>query len=237
MRGSLKNKRPRQRILVVAAHPDDEVLGCGGTMARYAREGHAVFSLILGQGVESRNVDQRMQSRQIRRLLKESDLANQVLGVRKVYRYSFPDNKFDSVPLLEIVKAIEAVKRMVGPRIVFTHHAHDVNIDHQITFKASLAAFRPLPGEHIQEFYSFYVQSSTDWQSPAHGLVFSPTSFVNVTSTIQRKVRALQAHKSEIRDYPHPRSAKGVLIEAERTGLIVGLEKAEAFELIRSIRF
>lgn len=218
--------------MVVAAHPDDEVLGCGGTLTRYAAEGHHVFSLILGEGVTSRDGDPRRHPRAIRRLSRESDRANQRLGVKRVFRYAFPDNRFDAVPLLDIIKAIEAVKREVRPTVVFTHHAHDVNIDHQITFKAALAAFRPLPGETVRELYAFYVLSSTDWQAP---VAFAPTYYVNISATVGKKVQALRAYRSEIREYPHPRSVRGVLIEATRTGLRVGLEKAEAFEVIRKI--
>src|SRR5438105_2777078 len=126
-------------VLVVAAHPDDEVLGCGATMARFRREGHPVFTLILGEGVRAREGAEKNQDAMVKRLLGESDAANKMLGVRKVFRGDFPDNRFDSVPLLDIVKKIEQIKKTVKPAIVFTHHAHDVNIDHQLTFKAVLA--------------------------------------------------------------------------------------------------
>jgi LmbE family N-acetylglucosaminyl deacetylase len=223
-----------QRVLVIAAHPDDEVLGCGATLAKYAERHHDVFSLILGEGM-ARGSNKIIQDLGIRELRKESERANRILGVRKVYRYSFPDNRFDSVPLLEIVKAIESVKSEVGPTIVFTHHAHDVNIDHQIAFKASLAAFRPLPGETVREFYCFQTVSSTEWQASNCGLVFLPTHYEDVAATMDKKVRAVKAYASELRNYPHPRSTEGVLAQAVQMGLRVGLEKAEAFELIRKI--
>src|SRR3990172_863872 len=169
----------KQRVLVVAAHPDDEVLGCGATLAKYAERHHDVFSLILGEGM-ARGSNKIIQDLGIRELRKESERANRILGVRKVYRYSFPDNRFDSVPLLEIVKAIERVKREVRPTIVFTHHAHDVNIDHQLTFKASLAAFRPLPGETVRDFYCFQTASSTVSQARKYRLGFFPTHHPDV---------------------------------------------------------
>lgn len=223
----------KDSVLVVAAHPDDEVLGCGATMARYAAEGRAVSVLILGSGVASRGADAASLARSRERLEAESDKANKILGVRKVYREDFPDNRFDTVALLDVVKAIEAVKAAVKPALVMTHHAHDVNVDHQVAFRACLAAFRPQPGETARELRSFYVLSSTDWQAPSPA--FAPSLHVDVASTLEKKVRALEAYRSEIRPYPHPRSSKGVRIEAQRAGLRVGLAAAEAFEVVRRI--
>lgn len=223
----------KDSVLVVAAHPDDEVLGCGATMARYAAEGRAVSVLILGAGVASRGADAASLARSRAKLEIESDKANKILGVRKVYRADFPDNRFDTVALLDVVQAIEAVKAKVKPALVLTHHAHDVNVDHQVAFRACLAAFRPQPGEAARELRSFYVLSSTDWQAPSPA--FAPNLHVDVASTLEKKVRALEAYRSEIRPYPHPRSSKGVRIEAQRAGLRVGLTAAEAFEVVRRI--
>jgi len=223
----------KDSVLVVAAHPDDEVLGCGATIARYAAEGRAVSVLILGAGVAARGAGSASQSRSREKLLAESDKANKILGVRKVYRADFPDNRFDTVALLDVVKAIEAVKAKVKPALVMTHHAHDVNVDHQVAFRACLAAFRPQPGEAARELRSFFVLSSTDWQAPSPA--FAPNLYVDASLTIEKKVRALEAYKSEIRAYPHPRSAKGVRIESQRAGLRVGLAAAEAFEVMRRI--
>lgn len=225
-----RGKRP---VLVVAAHPDDEVLGCGATMARLAAEGRDVFVLILGAGGAARDVSPAVLARMTKKLRDESSAAGRILGVRKIFRRDFPDNRFDTVPLLDIVKAIEEVKAEVKPVLVMTHHAHDVNVDHQRTFQACLSAFRPQPGEAVQELRSFYVLSSTDWQAPSPS--FSPNLFVDATRKLEKKVRALKAYRSEIRSAPHPRSAAGVRLEAQRTGMRVGLEAAEAFEIIRLI--
>lgn len=223
----------KDSVLVVAAHPDDEVLGCGATMARCAAEGRAVSVLILGAGVAARDAGAGSLARAREKLEAESDAANRILGVRKVYRADFPDNRFDTVALLDVVKAIEAVKAKVRPALVMTHHAHDVNVDHQVAFRACLAAFRPQPGEAALELRSFYVLSSTDWQAPSPA--FSPNLYVDTSATLEKKVRALEAYKSEIRPYPHPRSARGVRIEAQRAGLRVGLAAAEAFEVVRRV--
>jgi len=223
----------KDSVLVVAAHPDDEVLGCGATMARLAAQGRSVSVLILGAGVAARGAGSASQARSREKLLAESEKANKILGVRKVYRADFPDNRFDSVALLEVVKVIEAVKAKAKPSLVLTHHAHDVNVDHQVAFRACLAAFRPQPGEAARELRSFYVLSSTDWQAPSPA--FAPNLFVDISSTLEKKIRALEAYKSEIRAYPHPRSSKGLRIEAQRTGLRVGLAAAEAFEVVRRI--
>jgi LmbE family N-acetylglucosaminyl deacetylase len=147
-----------------------------------------------------------------------------------------PDNRFDTVPLLDIIKLIEKIKKNVSPEIVFTHHHEDLNIDHCITFKAVMTAFRPLKGESVREMYSFEVPSSTEWNAPLAGSYFRPNYFVDISETLEKKLAAMREYESEIRDFPHPRSPKALSINAKRWGSQIGLEAAEAFELIRMIR-
>jgi LmbE family N-acetylglucosaminyl deacetylase len=224
----------KKRILVVAAHPDDEVLGCGGTMARLVSEGAEVNVLILGEGITSRNGLTKIQKeQQIKMLHGCANDANKILGVKQVYFSNFPDNSFDIVALLEIVKNIEQVKTELQPDIIFTHYEHDLNVDHQLTFKAVLTATRPIQQECVKEIYSFEVLSSTEWNF-SEG--FRPDVFFNIGSTIQLKKKALEKYVSEMREFPHPRSLKGIETNAMMWGIKVGFEFAEAFKCIRIIR-
>ncbi len=225
-------------ILVIAAHPDDEVLGCGGTMARLALEGNDIYTLILGEGITSRDAfrDRTKRENEIVELRKQTEDANKILGVKKVYTYDFPDNRFDTVSLLDIIKTIEKIKKDIKPDIVFTHHYGDLNIDHQITFKAVMTAFRPTKDESVKEIYSFEIPSSTEWNAPSSLTYFMPDYFVDISKTIKLKVRAMKEYKCEIREYPHPRSIESIEIKAKQWGIQVGLEAAEAFEVLRLIK-
>ncbi|MFA5336865.1 MAG: PIG-L family deacetylase [Candidatus Omnitrophota bacterium] len=225
----------KNKILIIAAHPDDEILGCGGVIARLIKEGHSVYTLILGEGItsrdESRNVSRR--KKEIENLKGQARRANKILGVKEVFFYDFPDNRFDTVPLLDIVKVIEKIKKQIAPDIVFTHTEKDLNIDHQITYKAVITATRPLAGETIKEIYSFEIPSSTNWKFP---ISFSPDVFSNISATLPLKIRALRSYKSELKRYPHPRSIKGIIISAEYYGMRIGFKYAEAFECQRIIK-
>tara|TARA_Y100000294_G_scaffold66916_1_gene63543 strand:- start:510 stop:1193 length:684 start_codon:yes stop_codon:yes gene_type:complete len=221
-------------ILVIAAHPDDEVLGCGGTIARLTSEGNYVYTLILGEGVTSRDKkrDRIKSENEIAELRKQTEDANKILGVKKVYTYDFPDNRFDTVPLLDIIKIVEKIKEDIKPDIVFTHHYGDLNIDHQITFKSVMTAFRPTKGESVKEIYSFEIPSSTEW-NVLSSTYFMPDYFVNIKKSLKTKIDALKEYKEELRDFPHPRSLKAVELSAKQWGVKMGFEAAEAFKTIR----
>ena len=222
-------------ILVIAAHPDDEVLGCGGAIARFAVEGCEVYTLILGEGITSRDPsrDQHKRDEEIRELKKQAEDANKILGVKKVYTYDFPDNRFDTVALLDIIKVIEKVKKDVEPNVVFTHFYGDLNVDHQITFKAVMTACRPTKDESVKEIYSFEIPSSTEWNAPSSLTYFMPDYFVNINKSLEAKINALKEYKTELRDFPHPRSLKAVELNAKQWGVKMGFEAAEAFKTIR----
>ncbi len=225
----------RKKILIIAAHPDDEIMGCGGTAARLVKEGNEVYTMILGEGITSRDEARQREKREeeILRLKKQVHSANNTIGVKDVFIYNFPDNRFDSVPLLDIVKVIEKVKEKVKPGILFTHYEKDLNIDHRITFQAVLTAARPTVDETVKEIYSFEVLSSTEWKFP---LSFSPDCFFDISGTIDLKVKAMEQYKSELREYPHPRSIKGIRINAKNWGMKVGMAYAEAFKAVRVLR-
>lgn len=226
----------KKRILIVAAHPDDEILGCGGTISRLVKKGHEAFTLILGEGITSRDEkrDREKRNNELGQLRKDIEAANKMIGVKKVYIYDFPDNRFDEMPLLDIVKTVEKVKKEVAPDMIFTHHGGDLNIDHRITFHAVLTACRPLKGERAREIYSFEVPSSTEWP-PDSSRYFMPNYYIDVSESLNEKTGAMKKYRSEIRDFPHPRSEKAIEILARSRGISVGLECAEAFMLIRKI--
>ncbi|NQT06213.1 MAG: PIG-L family deacetylase [Candidatus Omnitrophica bacterium] len=229
-------KREKRRdILVVAAHPDDEILGCGGTLARLIKEGFNAATLILGEGITSRDTKRRKKARMddIKRLQNEAHKANDAIGVKKLFIYQFPDNRFDKTPLLDIIKVIEKVKDKINPSIIYTHHWNDLNVDHRIVFKAVLTACRPMRGEETKEIYSFETPSATEWNYPNR---FNPNVFIDISETIDRKIKALKIYKTEYRNFPHPRSDKSVRNLAKLRGSVVGLSHAEAFECVRVIR-
>jgi len=222
-------------ILVVAAHPDDEVIGCGGTIKKLKEEGHNIFIMILGEGITSRKQesDKKRIAQEIMELKDNSIKANKILGSEAVFFRNFPDNKFDSVPLLEIVQCIEEVKDKIQPAIVFTHFKHDLNIDHRITYQAVLTATRPMKDETVKEIYSFEVLSSTEWAFPTR---FSPNVFYDISNTINDKLIALSNYDSELRDSSHPRSPSAIWNNARLWGQKMGVEYAEVFQCIRIIK-
>lgn len=225
-------------VLIVAAHPDDEVLGCGGTIAKLAKKGDDVYTLILGEGITSRDEtrNRRKREKEIKELRLQIKRANKIIGVRDTFVFDFPDNRFDTVALLDIVKTIEKVKKDVNQDTVFTHHWGDLNIDHRITFQAVMTAFRPVKGETVKEIYSFEVPSSTEWNAPIPASYFMPNYFIDISNTLKLKIEAMKEYKSEIMEYPHPRSPEAIKIYAKRWGIQAGLQVAEAFEIIRMIR-
>ena len=221
-----------KKILVIAAHPDDEILGCGGTAAKLASEGKEIYTLILGEGKSSRG---DVSPEEFDVLKKEMESANKIVGVKKVFTANFPDNRFDSVDLLDIVKEIEKIKNLLKPDTVFTHHFGDLNIDHQLTYKAVLTATRPMADECVKKIYSFEVPSSTEWNSFSRETAFIPNVFVDISGTLETKVKAMSEYKSELRDYPHPRSLQFIRELAKYNGIKTGLGYSENFCLVRSI--
>ncbi len=223
-----------QKVLVVAAHPDDEVLGCGGTISRFVRAGSQVTIVLMGEGPQSRHDDKETgkQSEDVKEVRNFSEKAAEVMGVKDVRSHSFPDNAFDSVPLLGLVKAIETVKNEIKPSVVFTHSSADLNIDHVLTNRAVLTACRSMEGESVKEIYAFEIASSTEWNVPYS---FSPTMYVNVHETIDQKIDALQCYETEIRQFPHPRSEKNLRAMATVRGATSGFHAAEAFETLRIV--
>lgn len=225
------------RVLVIAAHPDDEVLGCGGTAARLVAEGHDVHFAILGEGMTSRHSQRAdADAKQLSVLHQQARAAAAKVGVKSVALHNLPDNRLDTVPLLEVVKLIEGVVDRMKPEVIYTHHAGDLNVDHGVIHRAVLTATRPTAGQSVLEIYAFEVPSSTEWAFQRIEPCFRPNVFVDITHTIEAKIAAMQCYESEARKFPHPRSPEALRAIATRWGSVVGCAAAEAFELVRSVR-
>lgn len=225
-------------VLVVAAHPDDEVLGCGGTIARHVQNGDMVHILILAEGLTSRDNsrDRKQRENELSELAQTAQEANWMLGVRSLALHSFPDNRMDSIDLLDIVKVIEAAITEFTPHVVYTHHAGDVNIDHQIIHRAVVTACRPIPGQTIKTLLFFEIPSSTEWQAPGSAPAFVPHWYSDISETLSIKLQACQIYQSEMREYPHPRSLIAIEHLARWRGASIGVPAAEAFVLGRNIK-
>lgn len=228
-----------KRILIVVAHPDDELLGLGATMHKLIAE-QAVIThvVILGEGITSRS-----EQRDVKLWEKELEVhrsnireAQQAIGYHSVNTYGFPDNRFDSVALLDLVKVVEKEKERFHPDVVFTHHGGDLNIDHQLTFQAVITATRPMKEEKVKAVITFETPSGTEWQVPDDPRHFAPNLFVEVSEEdVRAKIRGMEAYEYERRDYPHPRSGKALEVIAKQRGIMVGQEYAEAFQIIRCL--
>jgi LmbE family N-acetylglucosaminyl deacetylase len=217
--------------LVVAAHPDDEVLGCGGTVARLAAAGAKVTTLILATGALSRA---GAGDADVRRLREAAGRAADTLGVSSVEFRDFPDNRMDSVALHDVIVEVEAVVAATRPELVLTHAICDLNVDHRIARAATLTACRPLPGAPVTAVVAFETLSASEWRDPA-GPAFRPVIYVDIEAQLERKLAALRHYDAEMRTPPHPRSYAQVSDLARMRGREAGLAAAEAFELVRGV--
>jgi N-acetylglucosamine malate deacetylase 1 len=220
-----------KNILVVAAHSDDETLGCGGTLAKFSKAGHQIRVVFMTNGTGARGEDSEAAAE------RETDAKNALnaLGVNNYINYGFPDNQLDQVALLTLAQVIEQEIEGFQPEMIISHHKGDLNIDHQKVAEAVLVASRPQPDFCVKEIWAFEVLSATDWSfSPNH--IFSPNYFVDVTKFIETKINACSYYKDEFRDVPHSRSLVHVRTLAQHRGNSVGLDYAEAFLLIRKVQ-
>ena len=226
-----------QNVLVVAAHPDDEVLGCGGTIARHAEAGDAVQVLIVAEGATSRQEqrDRKEAAEQLSSLAQAAQKAGAILGAMGVELLDLPDNRLDSLDRLDLIKRIEERIAWHQPQVVYVHHAGDVNIDHRRLHEAVITACRPTPGQPVRRLLSFEVASSTEWQPPGSAPAFQPNWFVDITAQWSRKRQALESYAAEMRPWPHARSISALEHLARWRGAQVGVEAAEAFGLLRQL--
>lgn len=228
-----------KKLLVIAAHPDDEVLGCGATVVLRKQQGWETHLLIMTQGLLGREESAEKTPtnlNEIDKLQKEMKSAAEVLGFISVYNLDFPDNRMDKVSRMDLAHAIKEHLARVKPHVIYTHHPGDYNWDHTLTFDAVLMAARHSPGEYgPEEILAFEVPSSTERGYQNSGQSFKPTVYIDVSKTIDKKKLALSYYASELRPYPHPRSMEALEYLSRKRGYEVGIEYAEAFELIRKV--
>lgn len=188
-------------ILVIAAHPDDEVLGCGGTAATLIREGHEVHFAVLGEGITSRHTHRSEANASVLEALhRQAQAAAARIGVKDLVLHKLPDNRLDTVPLLEVVKIVEVLVDRIKPEVIYTHHPGDLNVDHGVIHRAVLTATRPVAGQCVREIYAFEIPSSTDWAFGSLQPPFRPNVFVDITATLQAKIAAMACYETESRE-------------------------------------
>lgn len=237
MRAQSKHSKLGQNVLVVAAHPDDEVIGCGGTIARHSDEGDKVQVLIVSEGVTSRQVqrDRLKVSETLSLLSQAAHSAAEILGAVGVELLDLPDNRLDSLDRLDLIKRIEEQIDRYQPTTVYVHHIGDVNIDHRRLHEAVVTACRPTPGHPVSQLFSYEVASSTEWQPSASAPAFQPNWFVDISVQWERKRQALEAYDTEMRPWPHARSIDAIEHLACWRGAQMGMPAAEAFCLLRHL--
>lgn len=220
-------------ILIVASHPDDEVLGCGATSAKLACLGSEIHPFILGQGAMSRGEKCAQKNKDLKQAARQ---VAATLGTKPPIFLDLPDNRFDSLDLLDIVQPIEQIIHEIQPVMILTHHANDLNIDHQKTFQAVLTAARPMQNSTVQEILCFETPSSTEWGFGKIGSQFNPSVFYDVTNHFDQKIKALKYYEMEMREFSHPRSYKAIKVMAEKWGSVIGYSMCEAFEVVYARR-
>ena len=222
-----------KNVLVIAAHPDDELLGEGGTIRRLANQGICCRAVILGEGLTSRS-DRREETdrSELENLKEDARAAAKLVGYISIDFCDLPDNRFDSMDLLEIIKQIDGYLKKYDPDTIFTHHHGDLNIDHRRTCEAVLTACRPVGKYHVRRIYAFETPSSTEWNY-TYAEPFCPNVYFDVTATLTTKVQAMACYRSESAQFPHPRSGQALKALAEYRGSTVGMHMAEGFMLLR----
>jgi len=222
-----------EKILVIGAHPDDETFGMGGTILKHTSNGNIVHVLIITDGSSSQyeNYEKMIEEKKI-----EATNTMNILGVERIEIHSMPDKKLDTVPHVKINRIIERKIEDFKPEIVYTHHWGDVNEDHRQVFQSTMVAVRPTPSQTIEKVYAYETSSSSEWHAPTIGDAFIPNCFVDISENLELKKNAIECYRSELREYPHPRSTRAVAIYDERNGIVIGRKAAERFVLLREIR-
>tara|TARA_B100002049_G_scaffold58702_3_gene42126 strand:- start:935 stop:1651 length:717 start_codon:yes stop_codon:yes gene_type:complete len=234
------------KVLVIVAHPDDEVLGMGGTLRKLSVKNHDIKVVFLATGIAARRSDNfrnetkyeinktliKKMEEQIKKLRLDAKRALKILGIKNIEFFDFPDNEMDMVSNLEITKTIENIIKKFKPDVIYTHTKNDINVDHRAIFNATITATRPSTRVNVRKVICFEVPSSSEWN---FGDTFSPNIFVDIKRELSYKKKAIQTYKTELKKFPHPRSANSLDIIAKRWGTVSGFEASEAFELIREL--
>jgi len=226
-----------KKVLVVAAHPDDEILGCGGTIMNHIASKDTVNVFIVAEGVTSRNaiIGGVASQNEVFELRKTAERVSKMMGVTNIEFGELPDNRLDQLPLIEVVKILEAQVERYKPDVIYTHHGGDLNIDHRLVHEAVMTASRPQPGCGIGKILFFETPSSTEWRSQA-GNHFQPNWYSDISRVLEKKIEVLALYESEMRPWPHARSIRSVEAMARYRGATVGLDAVEAFMLGRVIQ-
>jgi LmbE family N-acetylglucosaminyl deacetylase len=228
-----------KKIMVVVAHPDDELLGLGGTMNKLIKEFNVTTHVvILGEGITSRSDTRNLNKWNDDLFIHNENIkkAKEAIGYHSINTYNLPDNRFDTIALLDLIKIIEKEKNNFLPDIIFTHHCGDINIDHQKTFEAVITACRPLENEFVKTIICFETPSGTEWRVPSDPRHFLPNLFIPISlENLNSKIKGMESYEFEKRNFPHPRSPQALKIQAERWGVTIGKKYAEAFQIIRLI--
>lgn len=218
------------RVLVFAPHPDDEVMGIGGTIARHVQQGDEVHLCVVTKAYPPEWSEKIINVKR-----KEAIAAARILGIKETYFLDFPTVKLDTIPQKEVNEALSKCVRDVQPEIIYTSHRGDVNKDHRLVYEATLVATRPLPGSPVKKVLSYELLSSTEWGSSSPENAFIPNVYVNISDTLEIKKKALSVYKTEIKKFPHPRSFDAMFALAKLRGSTIGVAAAEAFMLVREI--
>jgi len=218
------------KVLVIAAHPDDEVMGAGGTIAKHVRQRDEVYLCIVTKAYTPDWSEETIKEKR-----KEAIKASSILGIKKTYFCELPTVMLDTLPQKELNKKISDVVKKVRPDTIYTTHKGDINSDHRLVFEATMVAVRPVSDYLISRVLSYELLSSTDWAPPFPERMFIPNVYVDISETLETKIKAMSVYKTELREYPHPRSIEAIAIQAKRRGTDIQVEAAEAFMLMREI--
>lgn len=220
-----------KKILVVAAHPDDEVLGAGGTIAKLKNQGCEVHALIVTDGSSTQYAGDEdiLNAKYV-----EADAAAAILKMDKIIQWDFPDMRLDSVDHVEINKRLEELLSAEKYDTVISQEFGDINMDHRMVYQSVSVAVRPHPFQNVRNFLTYYVNSSSEWGVVLNSDGFKPNLFVDIEETIDLKLDSMAEYKSELRDYPHPRSIKAIRISAQYFGNMAGYKFAEPFRVVYS---
>ena len=233
------------KILILAAHPDDEVLGMGGTIKKLSKGGNDIKIIFMSTGILSRRKIEpkhfqtsfykkwmKKNESKVKGLRHDAKIAGKILGVNEIEFMDFPDNEMDTVSTLMVAKSIEKSINDFKPRVIYTTPQNDVNVDHQKVFASTLVATRPHKNSIVQEVISYEIPSSTEWFFPSQ---FNPNIFVDISKEFVSKIKAIKAYKNELREFPHPRSIEALEVITKRWGSVAGFNFAEAFRLVRML--
>lgn len=224
---SLGRDENKMRILVIAPHPDDEVLGCGGTIARHVANSDDVFLCIATSAYTPDWSEDFIKNRKI-----EIENSCRILGINKTYFLNFPTVKLDTIPQKDLNSSFSSILDQINPDIVYIPFKGDLNKDHRLIFEALLVATRPV-NSSVSRVLAYEILSETEWGNPIEN--FTPNSYVDISNTLEKKINSMQAYKSEIRNYPHPRSPDVIRALAIKRGSEAGVKFAEAFMIIREV--